>query len=120
MSLRAAGLALAALAVAGCAGPPPLVPETQVSAPAARGGAPPTLDAVRDALRAGLEQDPPAPLVERVLRLLVDHGAATLEVPHEGHVHHYVLSWLPGHRALLFFERTGDGVERVQAWAAPR
>jgi hypothetical protein len=110
-----ARLALALLlVVAGCTGPPPLPAEPRVSAPGT--ATPPTIAAVRDALHAGLEQDPPASLVERVQALLATNGVATVEVPHEGHVHYYVLSWISGHRTLLFFERTGDGVERLRAF----
>lgn len=102
------------LLVAGCAGPPTLPPGAQVSAAAT--GTPPTVAAVREALRDGLEQDPPAPLVERVHGLLASKGTATVEVPHDGHVHYYVLTWVAGHGTLVFFERTGDGVERLRAF----
>ncbi len=101
-----------ALPLAACAGPPPVPSDLPVSAtPTAGGGL--GLDDVRRVLREGLEQVPLDDLIARAHRTLVEEGAATLRVPHEGHVHHYVLVWVSGARTLLFFERTGDGVERL-------
>lgn len=106
---------LLALALGACAGPPPVPRHAPVSAPAT-GGAGLSLKAVQRALREGLEQVPPEELVTRVQTTLARQGAATITVPHERHTHHYVLTWVAGVRTLVFFERTGDGVERLQAW----
>lgn len=109
-----AALLVAVLALTACGGPPPVPVDPPVT-PVPLAGTGVALDDVRRLLRDGLEQVPREPLVARVHATLVKEGAAMIRVPHEGHVHHYVLAWVSGARTLVFFERTGDGVERLDA-----
>lgn len=103
-----------ALALSACSGPPPVPAEAPVT-PVRTAGTGVALDDVRRLLRDGLEQVPLELLVTRVHATLVEHGAAMVRVPHDDHAHHYVLAWVSGARTLVFFERTGDGVERLDA-----
>lgn len=116
MRARAAGALVLSLSLAGCGGPPQ-VPLDAVVSPTALGGADLSLKEVGTLLRDGLDQVPPEDVVTRVQVALAQHGAATLLVPHEGHTHHYTVTWVAGTRTLVFFERTGDGVERLSARA---
>lgn len=118
MRARPVGLpaALLALALGGCGGPPPVPSDADVT-PTLLASASLDIGPVRRILREGLDQVPTDDLISRVHEQLARHGAATIRVPHDDHVHHYTLVWVAGARTLVFFERTGEGVERLLAWS---
>ncbi|MCO5165577.1 MAG: hypothetical protein M9894_04300 [Planctomycetes bacterium] len=107
-----AAVALLALALAGCGVPPRLGPDVTVTG--APPGEPPHPAFVRRILRSGLGHEPDEGIVVRAREALGEHGVATIEVPHEGHVHVHVLTWHSPTRTLVIFERTADGAERVR------
>lgn len=110
--MRALVVLLALLTLAGCGVPPRLGPDVTVTAAAP--GEPPHPAFVRRILREGLGHEPEEGIVVRAREALGAHGLATVEVPHEGHVHVHVLAWHAPTRTLVIFERTADGAERVR------
>lgn len=113
---------LAALALAGCATsghPGPTDPaRTRISAGPARGAqAPPSAAQLVQMLRAAFPgQTTPPELLAQLDAALRSQGSAYADVVHDDHEHHYVLVWVEPLRTLVFFERTGDGVEGLRAW----
>jgi hypothetical protein len=106
---------------AGCAAPDTPAPPADARVEVAHDpGGPPPRDAVERALTAAYGGPVPPGVVDRVTALLAERGAsAAIEVPHEGHVHYDVLTWVAGARVLVFLERTGDGVAHLQAFPVP-
>lgn len=112
---------MALLALTACASthPAPVDPRTVTVAPlapAVESAAAPSEARVRELLRDAFDgAETPASIIASVRAALGRSEGATIEVPHGDHTHFYVLRWLPSLRALVFFERTGDGIENLRA-----